>query len=130
MMLSKPAIRVYQLVRSDVSAAVERACPAGAAASLGLQWRARCSAQRGLFDEFHYRVRRLPATALFDEFHAIFYKGFAAGRRTQGWRKRQFSASVRGSLTRIIAASVGDIASNSSATFGIICSMGRNRMLM
>jgi hypothetical protein len=29
-----------------------------------------------------------------DEFHAIFYKGFAAGRRTQGWRKRQFSASV------------------------------------
>lgn len=51
-------------------------------------------AQRGLFDEFHYRVRRLPATAVFDEFHAIFYKRFAAGRRTEGWRKRQFSASV------------------------------------
>lgn len=51
-------------------------------------------AQRGLFDEFQYRVRGLPATAVFDEFHAIFYKGFAAGRRTQGWRKRQFSASV------------------------------------
>jgi hypothetical protein len=31
---------------------------------------------------------------VFDEFHAIFYKEFAAGRRTQGWRKRQFSASV------------------------------------